>query len=76
MAYGQTKSNPSPCYKCQDRCVNEHTNCHSDCERYLNWKKKLNQDKANMKMSINPENCAYFKVKTSTTAKTSKYRYR
>lgn len=76
MAYDYKKKNDCPCHNCQDRCVNEYTNCHSNCERYITWKNKLHQDKVHTQMSINPENCSYFKTKTSTTAKVSKHRYR
>ena len=73
MAYGHTKRDPSPCYTCNERYVR----CHSECEKYIKWKKRQDEKNYGLRSQIHPKNCGYFKEKCNNTlAPKSKKRYR
>ena len=44
MEKTETKKEKSGCYKCPDRTPG----CHGSCERYLAWKKELQERQAQM----------------------------
>lgn len=71
--YGHTKNKP-PCYQ----CMNREVGCHSNCEKYMEWKNELRDKKRWLNEQINPVGCRYFKEKTTGTyvGKNSKKRYK
>ena len=67
--YGYSdKDNKPPCYKCVDR----KANCHSNCERYIEWKNELHDKKKWLEKQINPPFCRYFKKKSSVAPMSKK----
>ena len=34
------RDNKAPCKGCQDRWMNDTKTCHSECQKYLEWKKE------------------------------------
>lgn len=37
-----------PCYKCEDRQVFEHATCHATCQKYKEWKERMEKRKTIM----------------------------
>lgn len=46
------KSYNCPCFNCNER----HTNCHSECEKYIEWKRERDIEKGQLKKSREQEN--------------------
>lgn len=72
--YGHSSKNQPPCYQCLDREIG----CHSNCEKYNDWRNELRDKKHKIGEQINPKHCHYFKQKYSGmyAHKNSKKKYR